>query len=61
MFCTKPPVGTYNAQGYDGEWTAGGYARRVVVSERFVVRDPRDLRLDEPRPLLCGASPPTHR
>ncbi|GAA1746510.1 NAD(P)-dependent alcohol dehydrogenase [Nostocoides vanveenii] len=54
MFCTKPAVGTYNAQGYDGEWTAGGYARQVVVSERFVVRIPEALGLDEAAPLLCA-------
>ncbi len=54
QFCTKPSVGTYNAQGYDGEWTAGGYARQVVVSERFVCAIPRGIELDEAAPLLCA-------
>lgn len=54
MFCSKPAVGTYNAQGYDGEWTAGGYAQQVVVSERFVLRIPDALDLDVAAPLLCA-------
>ena len=40
-FCTKPSVGTYNSQGYDGESTMGGYAKEVVVCERFVAAHPR--------------------
>lgn len=54
MFCTKPYVGTYNARGYDGEWTAGGYARQVVVTERMVLTIPEALGLDEAAPLLCA-------
>ncbi len=54
MFCTKPSVGTYNAQGYDGEWTMGGYSQEVVVSERFVLRIPDALGLDVAAPLLCA-------
>ena len=54
MFCTKPSVGTYNSQGYDGEWTMGGYAQEVVVSERFVLRIPDAMDLDVAAPLLCA-------
>lgn len=54
MFCTNPSVGTYNSRGYDGEWTAGGYARQVVVTERMVLRVPGSLGLDEAAPLLCA-------
>jgi uncharacterized zinc-type alcohol dehydrogenase-like protein len=54
MFCTKPSVGTYNSQGYDGEWTMGGYAQEVVVSERFVLRIPDGMDLDVAAPLLCA-------
>lgn len=54
MFCTKPSVGTYNSQGYDGEWTSGGYARQVVVSERFALSIPDELGLDVAAPLLCA-------
>ena len=53
MFCTKPSVGTYNSKGYDGEWTAGGYAQQVVVTERMVVSIPEGLELDVAAPLLC--------
>ncbi|WP_377641029.1 NAD(P)-dependent alcohol dehydrogenase [Oryzobacter terrae] len=53
-FCTKGSVGTYNAQGYDGEWTTGGYAQQVVVSERFVLRIPEGIELSEAAPLLCA-------
>jgi uncharacterized zinc-type alcohol dehydrogenase-like protein len=54
MFCTKPSVGTYNSKGYDGEWTMGGYAQEVVVSERMVLRIPDALELDVAAPLLCA-------
>jgi uncharacterized zinc-type alcohol dehydrogenase-like protein len=54
QFCTRPAVGTYNSQGYDGEWTAGGYARQVAVSERMVLRIPDALELDVAAPLLCA-------
>ena len=53
-FCTKGSVGTYNSQGYDGEWTKGGYARQVVVGERFVLRIPDGIELSEAAPLLCA-------
>lgn len=54
QFCTRPSVGTYNSQGYDGEWTAGGYSQQIVVSERFVVRIPDAMGLDVAAPLLCA-------
>ena len=54
MFCTKPSVGTYNSQNYDGEWAAGGYSQKIVVSERFAVTIPEGIALDEAAPLLCA-------
>ncbi|MEO7059929.1 MAG: NAD(P)-dependent alcohol dehydrogenase, partial [Lapillicoccus sp.] len=54
QFCSKGSVGTYNSQGYDGAWTQGGYAQQHVVSERFAVRIPDGLELDEAAPLLCA-------
>lgn len=54
MFCVRPSVGTYNSRGYDGDWTAGGYAGQVVVSERFVLGIPSGLELDVAAPLLCA-------
>jgi uncharacterized zinc-type alcohol dehydrogenase-like protein len=54
QFCTKGAVMTYNGTGYDGEKTKGGYARQVVVSERFAVAIPDGLELDVAAPLLCA-------
>lgn len=52
--CLKGSVGTYNAVGYDGEPTYGGYAQKVVVAEAFTVRIPDALPLDVAAPLLCA-------
>jgi len=54
QFCSRGAVMTYNARGYDGVPTQGGYAQRVVVSERFAVRIPDGIELDEAAPLLCA-------
>ncbi|KFG74005.1 NAD(P)-dependent alcohol dehydrogenase [Streptomyces mutabilis] len=52
--CLKGSVGTYNAVGYDGEPTYGGYSQKVVVAEAFTVRIPDGLPLDVAAPLLCA-------
>ncbi|MCZ9349638.1 NAD(P)-dependent alcohol dehydrogenase [Streptomyces mutabilis] len=52
--CLKGSVGTYNAVGYDGEPTYGGYSQKVVVAEAFTVRIPDGLALDVAAPLLCA-------
>ena len=49
-----PPSAPTTPQGYDGEWTMGGYAQEVVVSERFVLRIPDGIGLDVAAPLLCA-------
>ncbi len=54
QFCTKGVVATYNAKGYDGEPTYGGYSEHIVVTERFVVKIPEALGLDVAAPLLCA-------
>ncbi|MGL5931025.1 MAG: NAD(P)-dependent alcohol dehydrogenase, partial [Dermatophilaceae bacterium] len=54
QFCEAPAVQTYDSQGYDGEWTMGGYAQEIVVRERFVLRIPDALELDVAAPLLCA-------
>ncbi|MGL4744642.1 MAG: NAD(P)-dependent alcohol dehydrogenase [Dermatophilaceae bacterium] len=54
QFCTAPAVQTYDSQGYDGEWTMGGYAHEIVVRERFVLRVPDALALEVAAPLLCA-------
>ena len=35
-YCVKNFVGTYNAKGYDGAITYGGYANNIVCDERYV-------------------------
>jgi uncharacterized zinc-type alcohol dehydrogenase-like protein len=54
QFCLKGNVGTYNATGYDGEPTYGGYSTAVVVDERYVLRVPASIGLDVAAPLLCA-------
>jgi uncharacterized zinc-type alcohol dehydrogenase-like protein len=54
QFCANGNVMTYNGRGYDGNPTYGGYAQQVVVSERFGVRIPEGISLDEAAPLLCA-------
>lgn len=52
--CTKGAVMTYNGRGYDGAPTYGGYARKVVVSDRFVCPIPDGISMAEAAPLLCA-------
>ncbi|CCH79495.1 putative dehydrogenase [Nostocoides japonicum T1-X7] len=54
QFCTKPAVFTYNTPAYDGSITQGGYARQIVVTERFALKIPDALGLDVAAPLLCA-------
>jgi uncharacterized zinc-type alcohol dehydrogenase-like protein len=54
QFCVQGNVGTYNARGYDGEPTYGGYSTAVVVDERYVLRIPEAIALDVAAPLLCA-------
>ncbi|GHH61411.1 NAD(P)-dependent alcohol dehydrogenase [Lentzea cavernae] len=54
QYCAKGQVGTYNAVGYDGEVTYGGYSKQLVVDENYAVRIPDALPLDVAAPLLCA-------
>ncbi|PAN34087.1 hypothetical protein PAHAL_6G068700 [Panicum hallii] len=45
---------TYNSVDRDGTITYGGYSSNVVVHERFVVRFPDAMPLDQGAPLLCA-------
>jgi uncharacterized zinc-type alcohol dehydrogenase-like protein len=54
QFCVKGNVQTYNARDYDGETTYGGYSREIVVKDRFVVRVPDAIELQDAAPLLCA-------
>ncbi|MFF3949483.1 NAD(P)-dependent alcohol dehydrogenase [Streptomyces sp. NPDC001902] len=52
--CLKGEVLTYGALGYDERPTFGGYSRRIVVDEHYVLRIPDGLALDVAAPLLCA-------
>ncbi|MEV0155436.1 NAD(P)-dependent alcohol dehydrogenase [Micromonospora sp. NPDC050686] len=53
QFCAGM-VFTYNARDRNGEPTYGGYSRRIVVDEHYVLRIPETLSLAEAAPLLCA-------
>ena len=52
--CLQGQVGTYASVDRDGTVTQGGYSERIVVDERFVLRIPQGIELDEAAPLLCA-------
>ncbi|WP_411733162.1 NAD(P)-dependent alcohol dehydrogenase [Paeniglutamicibacter sp.] len=53
-FCSKP-VATYGAQDpHTGEYTQGGYSKRIVVDRDFVLRIPAALDPAAAAPLLCA-------
>lgn len=54
QFCEKGSVGTYNAKGYDGEVTYGGYSAAVVVDKQFVLHVSESLDVKAIAPLLCA-------
>ncbi len=54
QFCTSSAVPTYNGREYDGEPTYGGYSQQIVVKDRFVVKVPDGLELQDAAPLLCA-------
>jgi alcohol dehydrogenase (NADP+) len=54
QFCVKGNVQTYNARDYDGNVTYGGYSQGIVVKERFVVKIPDSIELQDAAPLLCA-------
>jgi alcohol dehydrogenase (NADP+) len=54
QFCTRGMVMTYGNEDYDGTITKGGYSRSIVVAERFVVRVPDAISLDDAAPLMCA-------
>jgi uncharacterized zinc-type alcohol dehydrogenase-like protein len=55
-YCMKQFVGTYNARGYDGSITYGGYANNIVCDMRYVhTLSPKFAgKLAGGAPLLCA-------
>lgn len=55
QYCTVGMVGTYSARDMiTGEITQGGYSKRIVVHEDFVLRVSNKLPLAKVAPLLCA-------
>ncbi|AMO24108.1 NAD(P)-dependent alcohol dehydrogenase [Ramlibacter solisilvae] len=55
QLCVKGPTATYNGKDrVTGETTLGGYADKIVVREKFVLRVPEALDLKYASPLLCA-------
>lgn len=53
--CTQGLTATYNGKDrITGENTLGGYADRIVVREKFVLRVPESLDFRHVAPLLCA-------
>ena len=53
--CTQGLTATYNGKDrVTGENTLGGYADRIVVREKFVLRVPESLDFRHVAPLLCA-------
>ncbi len=55
-YCVKQFVGTYNAKGYDGAITYGGYSNNIVCDMRYVhtISPKFSVKLAGVAPLLCA-------
>ncbi len=54
QFCVRP-VFTYNCREKDNKTLAhGGYSKKIIVREDFVLRIPKNLPMDQVAPLLCA-------
>lgn len=54
QFCLAGCTLTYNGMDKDGSITKGGYADNILVNEKFVLKIPDNLRLENAAPLLCA-------
>ena len=54
QYCTGKRVLTYNSIGYDGELTYGGYSEKIVTDERYAIRIPRSIPLENAAPMFCA-------
>lgn len=55
QYCEEGATLTYNSTDrYDHLRTFGGYSDKIVVSEKFVLKIPKDLDLKSAAPLLCA-------
>lgn len=54
QFCLKGMTLTYNSKEADGNITKGGYSNNIVVTEKFALNVPKNLKPEETAPLLCA-------
>jgi uncharacterized zinc-type alcohol dehydrogenase-like protein len=55
QYCQSFPILTYNSPDkHTGTMTYGGYSKRIVVDQRFILRVPASLSLPGVAPLLCA-------
>jgi len=54
QYCTGKRVLTYNSIGYDGELTYGGYSEKIVTDERYAIRIPKGIPLENAAPMFCA-------
>jgi uncharacterized zinc-type alcohol dehydrogenase-like protein len=54
QYCSGKRVLTYNSLDRDGQPTYGGYSEKIVVDERFAVRIPDSIPLQNAAPLFCA-------
>ena len=55
QYCQSFPILTYNSPDkHTGGMTYGGYSKRIVVDEKFVLRVPANLDPAATAPLLCA-------
>lgn len=54
QFCHEGCTFTYNSMDANGTTTKGGYSDNIVVNEKFVLKIPTNLKLENVAPLLCA-------
>lgn len=55
QYCDQGFTLTYNSKENEtGRMTYGGYAKNIVVTQDFVLRVPKTLKIDAAGPLLCA-------
>jgi uncharacterized zinc-type alcohol dehydrogenase-like protein len=56
QYCLKGNVGTYASKDYfhNDETTQGGYANKIVLTEKFAIKIPKNADMAKVAPLLCA-------
>jgi len=56
QYCLKGNVGTYASKDYfhNDEITQGGYSNKMVLTEKFAIKIPKNADLKKVAPLLCA-------